>query len=172
MIIIFICDEASHLFLNLIIQRCAISHRRQLLCWGLLSHPNCYHWLYPLGTVVWVASIALETSARFKGAICTGRGGPSRRWFRIRGGISYRNASCSPVPMDSSRSHVTTDAQSVSQYVKVSSPISDLRPDVTFCPKVVFWKLLSRLCGAPSLMRGRVCSLQCNYSMFWVAQNP
>jgi hypothetical protein len=48
---------------------------------------------------------------------------------------------------------------SVSQYVKVSSPLRDLWPDITFCPKVVFWKLLSCLCGAPSLTRGRVCHL-------------
>jgi hypothetical protein len=31
----------------------------------------------------------------------------------------------------------------VSQYVKLSSPLWDLWPDITFCPKVVFWKLLS-----------------------------
>jgi hypothetical protein len=37
-----------------------------------------------------------------------------------------------------SRSHITTDGQ----YVKVSSPLWDLWPDITFCPKVVFWKLL------------------------------
>jgi hypothetical protein len=48
---------------------------------------------------------------------------------------------------------------SVSQYVKVSSPFCDLWPDITFCPKVVLWKLLSCLCGAPSLTRGRVCHM-------------
>jgi hypothetical protein len=58
-----------------------------------------------------------------------------------------------------SRSHVTTDGQSVSQYVKVSSPLRDLCLDITFCQKFVFWKLLSCLCGAPSLTRGRVCHL-------------
>jgi hypothetical protein len=47
------------------------------------------------------------------------------------------------------RSHVTTDGQSVSQYVKVSSPLWDLWPDITFCPKVVFWKLLSFSVGRP-----------------------
>jgi hypothetical protein len=36
-----------------------------------------------------------------------------------------------------------TVGQSVSQYVKVSSPLWDSWPDITFCPKVVFWKLLS-----------------------------
>jgi hypothetical protein len=56
-----------------------------------------------------------------------------------------------------SRRHVTTDGRSVSQYVEVSSPLWDLRPDITFCPKVVFWKVLSCLCAAPSLTRGRVC---------------
>jgi hypothetical protein len=52
--------------------------------------------------------------------------------------------------------------RSVSQYVKVSSPLWDLWPDITFCPKAVFWNL-SCLCGAPSLTRGRVCHLS-----FWV----
>jgi hypothetical protein len=33
-------------------------------------------------------------------------------------------------------------------------------------------RLLSCLCGTPSLTRGRVCSLQCNHSMVRVAQNP
>jgi hypothetical protein len=47
----------------------------------------------------------------------------------------------------------------ISQYVKVSSPLWDFWADNTFCPKVVFWKLLSCLCGAPFLMRGRVCHL-------------
>jgi hypothetical protein len=49
--------------------------------------------------------------------------------------------------------------RSVSHYVKVSSPLWDLWPDITFCPKVVFWNLLFCLCGAPSLTRGRVCHL-------------
>jgi hypothetical protein len=49
--------------------------------------------------------------------------------------------------------------RSVSQYVKVSSPLWDLWPNITFCPKVVFWNLLSCLCGAPSLTRRRVCHL-------------
>jgi hypothetical protein len=40
-------------------------------------------------------------------------------------------------------SHVTTDGRSVSQYVKISSPLWDLWPDITSCPKVVFWNLLS-----------------------------
>jgi hypothetical protein len=51
------------------------------------------------------------------------------------------------------------DWQSVGQYVKVSSPFLDLWPDITFCPNVVFWKLLSCLCGAPSLTRDRVFHL-------------
>jgi hypothetical protein len=49
-----------------------------------------------------------------------------------------------------------TVSHSVSYYVKVLSPLSDLLPDITFCPKVVFTKLLSCLCGAPSLTRVRV----------------
>jgi hypothetical protein len=44
----------------------------------------------------------------------------------------------------------------ISHYVKVSSPFWVLWPDITFCPKVVFWNLLSFLFGAPSLTRGRV----------------
>jgi hypothetical protein len=48
---------------------------------------------------------------------------------------------------------------SVFQYVKVSSPLCNLWPDTTFCPKVFVWKLLSCLCGALSLTRGRVCHM-------------
>jgi hypothetical protein len=33
------------------------------------------------------------------------------------------------------------------------------RYHTTLCPKVVVWKLLFWLCGAPSLTRGRVCNL-------------
>jgi hypothetical protein len=47
----------------------------------------------------------------------------------------------------------------VSQYVKVSSPLLDLWPDITFWPKFVFWKLLSCPSGAPSLTRGQACHL-------------
>jgi hypothetical protein len=47
----------------------------------------------------------------------------------------------------------------INHYVKVSSPFWDLWPDFAFCPKVVFWNLLSCLCGAPSLTRGQVCHL-------------
>jgi hypothetical protein len=49
-----------------------------------------------------------------------------------------------------------TVSQSVSQYVFVSSP-----PDITPSLKIAAWKLLSWLCGAPYLTRGRVCNLQC-----------
>jgi hypothetical protein len=49
--------------------------------------------------------------------------------------------------------------RSVNQYVKVPSPLWDLWPDITFWPKDVFWKLLSCLCGAPSLTRDRICHL-------------
>jgi hypothetical protein len=62
-----------------------------------------------------------------------------------------------------SQSHVTTDgqsvSQSVSQYVLVSSPLWDLRPDINSV-----WNLLSCLCGAPSLTRGRVCLLSVTVS--------
>jgi hypothetical protein len=44
------------------------------------------------------------------------------------------------------------DWWSVSRYVLVSSPLSDLRPDINYV-----WNLLSCLCGTPSLTRGRVC---------------
>jgi hypothetical protein len=57
-----------------------------------------------------------------------------------------------------SKSKSRYDWWSVSQYVKVSSPLWNLWPDITFCPKVVVWKLLSCLNGALSLMRGRVCN--------------
>jgi hypothetical protein len=61
------------------------------------------------------------------------------------------------------------------QPVSVSScraPLWDLRPDITSCRKVAVWNLRSCFCGTPSLMRGRVCNLQCNHSMVRVAQNP
>jgi hypothetical protein len=68
-----------------------------------------------------------------------------------------------------SRSYFTTDgqsvSQSVSQYVLVSSPLWDLWPDITSCRKVAVRKLRSCFCEAPSLTRGRVCSLQCNHSV-------
>jgi hypothetical protein len=52
----------------------------------------------------------------------------------------------------------------------VSSPLWDLWPDITFCPKVFVWKLLSCLCGAPSMTRSRVCylsfSVYSNLSVF------
>jgi hypothetical protein len=40
-----------------------------------------------------------------------------------------------------------------------SVSISRYQAHSTFCPKVVFWKLLSCLYGVPSLTRGRVCHL-------------
>jgi hypothetical protein len=59
----------------------------------------------------------------------------------------------------------------VSQYVLMSSPFWDLWPDITSCRKVAVRKLQSCFCGAPSLTRGRVCSLQCNRSIVRIAQN-
>jgi hypothetical protein len=51
------------------------------------------------------------------------------------------------------------DWRSVSQHAKVSCPLLDLWPDTIFCPNFFVWKLLSCLCGVPSLTRGRVCHL-------------
>jgi hypothetical protein len=48
---------------------------------------------------------------------------------------------------------------SVSQYVKVSSPFWDCRPNIGFCPKVIVWKFLSCIYGVPSLTRGWACRL-------------
>jgi hypothetical protein len=70
-----------------------------------------------------------------------------------------------------SKSKLIYDWWSDSQYVLVSSPPWDLWSDITFCRKVAVWKLWSCFCGTPSLMTGWVCSLQCNRSMVWVAQN-
>jgi hypothetical protein len=47
----------------------------------------------------------------------------------------------------------------VSQYVLVSGPLWDLRPDINSV-----WKLLSCVCAAPSLTRGRVCVLSVTVS--------
>jgi hypothetical protein len=62
--------------------------------------------------------------------------------------------------------------QSVSQNLLVSSPPWDLWLDNTSCWKVAVWKLQSCFCGAPSLTRGWVCSLQCNHSVVQAAKNP
>jgi hypothetical protein len=51
------------------------------------------------------------------------------------------------------------------------APLWDLRPDITSCRNVTVWNLRSCFSGAPSLTRGRICSLQCNHSMIRVAQN-
>jgi hypothetical protein len=66
---------------------------------------------------------------------------------------------------------LTTDGQSVS-LSWYRAPLWGLRPDVTSCRKVAVWKFRSCFCGASTLTRGRVCSLQCNHSMARVAQNP
>jgi hypothetical protein len=60
----------------------------------------------------------------------------------------------------------------ISQYVLVSSPLWDLRPDIASYWKVSVWKLWSCFCETPSPTRGRVCNLQCNHSVVWVVQNP
>jgi hypothetical protein len=55
--------------------------------------------------------------------------------------------------------------RSVGQYTLVSG--IHLGPATNFSSFCYYL-----LCGAPSLTRGRVCSLQCNQSMVRVAQNP
>jgi hypothetical protein len=65
-------------------------------------------------------------------------------------------------PICRSRSYFTTDSQSVCLGVE---------PTLGLATRYYFL-LLSCLCGVSSLMRGRVCNLQCNHSMFRVAQNP
>jgi hypothetical protein len=50
------------------------------------------------------------------------------------------------------------------------APLWDLRPDITSCRNVPVWNLRSYFCGAPSLMRGRVCNLQCNHPLIRVTQ--
>jgi hypothetical protein len=56
------------------------------------------------------------------------------------------------------RVRVTYGLRSVSQYVLVSSLIWDFWPDIASCSKVAVWKLLSCICGAPFLTRGRDCT--------------
>jgi hypothetical protein len=70
-----------------------------------------------------------------------------------------------------SRSHFTTDSQSVSMSW-YRAPLLDLRPDITSFRNVDVWNLRYCVYWAPSLTRGRVCNLQCNHSMVRVAQNP
>jgi hypothetical protein len=70
-----------------------------------------------------------------------------------------------------SRSYFTTDSQSVSMSW-YRAPLWDLRPDIISCRNVVVRNLRYCICGAPSLTRGRVCNLQCNYSMVRVTHNP
>jgi hypothetical protein len=67
-----------------------------------------------------------------------------------------------------SYSSVEVQVQDTScQYVEVSSPIWDLWPDITSCPQVVIWKLLTCVCGAPSLTR--IFQKQISNNMFYVA---
>jgi hypothetical protein len=46
------------------------------------------------------------------------------------------------------------------------------RQNICSCRNVAIRNLRSCFCGAPSLRREQVCSLQCNNSMVRVAQNP
>jgi hypothetical protein len=64
------------------------------------------------------------------------------------------------------------DWRSVSQYALVSSTLWDLRTDITSCRYMSVWNLRSCSCGAPSLMRIRVCNFHCSHSMVRVAQDP
>jgi hypothetical protein len=68
-----------------------------------------------------------------------------------------------------------TVGRSVGQSVSISwyrAPLWDFRPDITSCRNVAVRNLRSCVCGVPSLTGGRVCNLQCNHWMVWVAQNP
>jgi hypothetical protein len=58
------------------------------------------------------------------------------------------------------------DRRSVGKFVLVSDPNND--------QILIFfvWQLLYSSCRAPSLTRERVCNLQCNDSLFRVAQDP
>jgi hypothetical protein len=49
------------------------------------------------------------------------------------------------VSCDQSQIYSSTDGQSVSQYVFVSSPLWDLRPDITSCLKVAVLSLWGAL---------------------------
>jgi hypothetical protein len=58
------------------------------------------------------------------------------------------------------------------QSVLVSSTLVGLVTRYYFLSECCCLKFGSCFYGAPSLTRGRVCSLQCNHSMVRVAQNP
>jgi hypothetical protein len=64
-----------------------------------------------------------------------------------------------------------TNSQSVSMSW-YRAPLWDLRRDIISYRNVVVWNLRSCIYWAPSLIRGRVCNLQCNHSIVRVAQNP
>jgi hypothetical protein len=70
-----------------------------------------------------------------------------------------------------SRSYFMTDSQSVS-ISWYRAPLWDLRPDIISCWNVAVWNLRSCIYWAPSVTRWRVCNLQCNHSIVWVAKNP
>jgi hypothetical protein len=59
------------------------------------------------------------------------------------------------------RSYFTTDGQSVSQYVLVSSTLVGLATIYYLLSECCCLKLPSCFWGGPSLTRGRVCNLQC-----------
>jgi hypothetical protein len=66
-------------------------------------------------------------------------------------------------------------SQPASQSVSMSwyrIPLRDLWPDIISCRNVAVWNLRSCIYWEPSLTRRRVCNLQCNHSIVWVAQNP
>jgi hypothetical protein len=72
-----------------------------------------------------------------------------------------------------SKSKLHYNWRSVSHYVKVSSPFWDLWPDITFCPKVVFWNLLSCLFGAiPEGYIYRDLSLQVGGGLEYLHRSP
>jgi hypothetical protein len=69
-----------------------------------------------------------------------------------------------------SQSYFATDWQSVSMSWYLV-PLWDLQPDIISCSNVAVWNLRSCIYWVPSLTRGQICNLQCNYSVVRVAQN-
>jgi hypothetical protein len=47
----------------------------------------------------------------------------------------------------------------------------DLRQDITSCQNVAAWNLRFCICGAPTLIRGRVCNLQCRSGSYFTTDS-
>jgi hypothetical protein len=84
--------------------------------------------------------------------------GPMTRFFFFLSFAGQLVCSSSSGALSDEKSKSRYNWRSVTQFVKVSSPLFDLWPGISFCPKVV-WKFLCCLCRTPSLTRGRVCHL-------------